>query len=318
MNGSVPQPAQERAFLESVLYAALFDYPLTPTQLRVALIAAKADEQVLLEWYRHSDLLQHAIEYGNGYFFPRGRRDLLEIRRTREGVSRHLLRDLAPPLRLVSRMPFVRMVALSGSLAHLNADRHADLDLFVITAPGRVWSVTFTSVLLARLLGWRRQVCLNYVISERELRVSPADLFAANQIIHLRPVVGGEVLGRFLDANRFVARFYPNYDGTRDVAPAAGTIPRYGFRRAAEAVLTVLGAPLYERACRLLYGWHLRRRSHTWASREQVRLEPECLKLHTSSHRKDVMDRFDRAVTAALDAAETIRSLESIPARVAR
>ena len=64
-------------------------------------------------------------------------------------------------------MPFVRMVALSGSLAHLNADGEADLDLFVITAPGRVWSVTLTTLLRARLLGWRRRLCLNYVVSER-------------------------------------------------------------------------------------------------------------------------------------------------------
>ena len=53
---------------------------------------------------------------------------------------------------------------------------------------------------------------------------------------------------------------------------------------------------MYERLCRLAYGRHLRRRAHTWRSRDQVRLEAECLKLHTSSHRREVMERFERAL----------------------
>ncbi len=85
-------------------------------------------------------------------------------------------------------MPFVRMVALSGSLAHLNAEGSADLDLFVITAPHRVWSVTVATVVLSKLLGWRKRLCMNYVVSERALAIEPQDLFSANQIIHLRPV----------------------------------------------------------------------------------------------------------------------------------
>ena len=51
---------------------------------------------------------------------------------------------------------------------------------------------------------------------------------------------------------------------------------------------------------RALYGWYLQRRSATWQSRDQVRLEPECLKLHTSSHRASILARFDRAMLDAL------------------
>ena len=302
---TTPRAAQERAFLQSVLYASLFDYPLTTAQLRAGLIGEQADEATLVEWYERSALLQSAIEFRDGCFFPRGQTNLLETRRRREAVSRQLLNELARPLRLVTAMPFVRMVALSGSLAHLNADGGADLDLFVITAPRRVWSVTVTVLVLARLLGWRRRVCLNYVISESDLRVSPADLFSANQIVHLQPIVGHDVYSRFLDVNRFVWRFYPNFVARSCGQDGEPLDDERGERRAGilEQVLDWSLAPLYERACRALYGWHLRRRAHTWASRDQVRLERECLKLHTSSHRKEVMDRFDRAVLDALSAA---------------
>jgi hypothetical protein len=216
-------------------------------------------------------------------------------------ISRTVLNELAQPLSLVLRMPFVRMVALSGSLAHLNAGGEADLDLFVITSANRVWSVTTTLLVLARLFGWRRRLCLNYVISETHLAVAPDDLFSANQIIHLRPLSGEETYRRFIDANGFVRRFYPNFS-PRSLQPALdGLTP---LRRPArpptlERVLDWTVAPLYERVCRIAYGWHLRRRAPTWQSHDQVRLEPQCLKLHTSSHRRSVMERFEIAVAEA-------------------
>jgi hypothetical protein len=330
-----PTPAQERAFVQSVVYASLFDYPLSITQLREGLIGEIADEDTLARWYAASPRLQATVEHRDGYYFPRGRDDLLEIRRYREALSRRLLHELASPLRFLTRMPFVRMVALSGSLAHLNAESDADLDLFVITKAGRVWSVTVTTLAIARLLGWRARLCLNYVVSERALMVEPADLFSANQIIHLQPVHGVGIYRRFIEANRFIKRFYPNFSprlgtvgGPGFSAPVEGPVPStLEWSAAGSSTRTVIDhlldwtiAPLYERVCRALYGYHLRSRAHTWRSRDQVRLENECLKLHTSSHRREVMERFERALDEAAAAADVamVTLEESSRVRAAR
>jgi hypothetical protein len=291
-----PAPHEERAMLQSVLYAALFDYPLTLPQLREALIGVTVDESVLMGWFQSSPYLQATLEYAEGYFFPRGRPDLIRRRAEREAISRVLLEELSKPLAFVARLPFVRMVALSGSLAHLNGDRGADLDLFVITSPHRVWTTTVVTLALARWRGWRRRLCLNYVISERALWVTPADLFSANQIVHLQPLTGADTYARFLDANRFVRRFYPNFMPR----PIAGTGTRRPSPRWVEALLNATLAPAVEQLCRFAYRQHLRRQSHTWTSTDQVRLDAECLKLHTHSHRRDVMDRFERALEAAI------------------
>jgi hypothetical protein len=290
-----PTRAQEHAFLSSVVYASVFDYPLTPEQLHEGLIAERAEVEDIAEWYAASEFLQAAVEYLDGYYFPRGRRDLLDLRHTREVISRSVLKELVDPLALVLRMPFVRLVALSGSLAHLNADGEADLDLFVITAPHRVWSVTTTLLVLARLLGYRKRLCLNYVLSEQQLAVEPRDLFSANQIAHLRPLTGEQAYARFLSANRFVAEFYPNFR-PRPIEDAPVVRPRAAVL---EWLLDYTIAPLFERACRAAYGWHLHRRAATWQSSDQVRLEHECLKLHTSSHRRGVMERFEIALAEA-------------------
>jgi hypothetical protein len=319
-----PRPAQEQAFLQSVIYASLFDYPVTLAQLREGLIGEAADELSLARWYDTSEMLQANIEYADGHFFPRGRRDLLETRRQREAVSRALLHEWTGPLSLIRSIPFVRMVALSGSLAHLNGDTDADLDLFVITRPGRVWTVAVSTLVLARVLGWRKRLCLNYVVSERALMVSPADLFSANQIVHLQPLCGEGVYHQFLDANRFVERFYPNFGPKATDAREHATEGRkHGDderRTFLETLLDRTIGPLYERVCRTIYISHLKRRAASWRSRDQVRLERECLKLHTSSHRREVMERFERAVedSSRETAARRLTLAKSSPVRAVR
>ena len=159
----------------------------------------------------------------------------------------------------------------------------------MITAPGRVWSVTLSVLVISRLLGWRKRMCLNYVISERAMAIEPADLFSANQIIHLRPIVGHDVFERFVKANPFVKRFYPNFDANaapaqpRPQAPSPKTLAERALARSAQA-------RCWSRIARAIYGWHLKRRAATWQSIDQVRLEAECLKLHTSSHRAATLE----------------------------
>jgi hypothetical protein len=299
-----PSSVQELAVLQSVVYAALFDYPLTLSQLRNSLVGVAADERTILAWWRQSALLQATVEHRNGLFFPAGRGDMIEIRARREGISEAQLRRDRRMLAVVSRMPFVRMAALSGSLAHLNSEDEADVDLFVITRAGRVWLVTVAVLVIAKLAGWRRRLCLNYVISERQMAVTPTDLFTANQIIHLRPLAGHGTFRRFLETNPFVAEWYPNFSPQ----PGAGS-PSTSLRTSRESgagllerLLSLGFAQAAERVCRAAYRWHLRRQSAWWHSRDQVRLDDECLKLHTTSHRASTLARFDAAMVAATGA----------------
>jgi hypothetical protein len=214
-------------------------------------------------------------------------------------------------LKLISNMPFVRMVALSGSLAHLNAEGSADLDLFVITTPHRVWSVTLAALVLTKLLRCRKHLCMNYVVSEHALAIEPQDLFSANQIIHLRPVIGHRVFERFVKANPFVRDYYPNFEVPSGQPESQDPSPKSLIER----VLSCGAAQLAERVARSLYGWHLRRKAASWHSRDQVRLERECLKLHTSSHRQWVLTRFERAMVDALARIDQVAHREAVVSR---
>ncbi|HEX7138998.1 MAG TPA: hypothetical protein VF219_14170 [Vicinamibacterales bacterium] len=298
----------ELAIVQAVVYASIFDYPLTLAQLRATLVGATMSTEQVLATYESSARLRAIVDYRDGFFVLAGRNDLIRERRRRERHSRRFLQHHARLLRWICAIPFTRMVALSGSIAHLNMDEDGDLDLFIVARGHHVWSVTVAVVLLTKVLRARRVVCANFVISDTNLVVEQQDLFTANQILHLRPLIGREVLDGFLAANPFVRRFYPN----PPIATTDGVLNAFnpdigpGRRRLKASLEFALAAvsPLMESMCRRAYTWHLRRRSVAWTSPEQVRLQPDYLKLHTKSHRRSVLERFDEEVEVAVGRGE--------------
>lgn len=291
---------QETAIAKTVIYASLFDYPLTLEQLHETLIRSTLTPEQIMTIFDASAQLKSIVAYRDGFFFPVGRADLVAERLRREARSREFLHRQARLLRWLCAVPFTRMIALSGSLAHLNLEDGGDLDLFIVTRGKSVWAVTVAIILLTRAAGVRRLVCANFVMSDEHLGIDQQDLFTANQVLHLKPIIGDEVFEGFLAANPFVHRFYPN---RRRHAPAGfGIVQGRGLQALKRTIERVAAPalPAVESLCRHLYAWHLRRRSRAWRSPEQVQLRPDYLKLHTQSHRKAVLARFDERVDEAL------------------
>jgi len=322
------------AIARTVIYAGLFDYPVTLDQLHQSLIESDLTPSEILSLYERSDALRQIVDWRDGFFFPSGRAGLIAERRRREARSRAFLERHRFALRLVSAIPFTRLVALSGSVAHMNLEPEGDLDLFIITRGARVWTVTLAVLLLTKCFGCRRVICANFVIADSHLTLDQEDLFTANQVIHLKPLVGADALAEFAAANPFVKRFYPNALCTdRSWSPFGATLPLdpcsaedraarvrplrpttiYRLKSALEIFLAP-PSPLIEAACRSLYGWHLRRRAASWRSPEQVSLQSDYLKLHTKSHRHFILDRFDRAVADAMREVEQVT--HDTPARI--
>lgn len=287
---------REEAIARSVMYAALFDYPLTLSQLRRTLIESEQTPTEIVRTVARSEALGALVESRDGYFFPVGRGDLIAIRRDREARSRAFLAGHRRLLRLIAALPYVSLAALSGSIAHLNLEAGGDLDLFVVTRGAHVWSAAVAIVLLAKLLGRRRTLCANYVVSDGALSFEPQDLFTASQIASLKPLSGADAYARVIAANPFVFAFYPNFHAS-GVHEEMLRVPAWMrmLKRLAERLLAG-PAWIAERVCRMAYRSYLRRRAATWASPDQVVLGDTVLKLHTKSHRSAVLSRFNRIV----------------------
>ncbi len=125
-------------------------------------------------------------------------------------------------IKILRLLPQIRFVGLSGSLAWGAADKADDIDLFIITKKGRLWTGRFLAVVLAFLLGIKRKreekkapgkACLNLFFDEGDLEVPEAKQseYVAFELLALKPLFDKGVYEKFLQKNKaLIKRYFPN------------------------------------------------------------------------------------------------------------
>ena len=260
------------AIHRTIAYANLFQYPLTPDELRERLFDVEVDAPTFQRILKSLDITPSD--------------DLLRLRASREAISDRAIQEMRPHLRTLVSFPFVRMLAFSGATAHRNMATPEDIDLFMVVEEGKVWAVFLLAMIWAKLLGLRRRLCLNYVISDSALPIAEHDTFTAQQIASLKPIFGKPVYDRFISMNSFVYRRFPNFDRTRhrDVYPELR--PRWS-KIWAEAALRPGPIQLLERLSRAVLRPYLKRKVREGSD---VQLDPRRLKLHLRSHKFEILN----------------------------
>jgi hypothetical protein len=281
--------AGDRALLRTVRYAALFQSALTLFELHRQLMDVRLGRDEIHDRLDGEFLRRRVIRAGERVHL-RGCEHWIALGEERQRRTEALLAAHRWLLRLVMRFPFVRLVALSGACAHDNAT-DSDVDLFVIVRRGRAWAVALTLMAIAKVVGKRRSLCLNYIVDEDALALPEQDLFTAAEIVGLRPLAGGEAYRRFVEANAWVAPRFPNFF---DSHGRLARVPRAGAPRWLERILDAGPAPVIERLSRWLLGRHFRRQ---WGpAREGIRLSRSRLKLHAVDHGPRLRSAFEEAV----------------------
>jgi hypothetical protein len=280
----------DRAILRTVLYASLFQAPLSLAELHRSLMDVGVDRLEIRARLARA-FLRERVEVAGDRVYLRGREACLDLQRERRERTRRLLRRHRLLLRAVARVPFVRLVALSGACAHDNATA-SGVDLFLVARRGRAWSVFLVVALLARVFGRRRTLSLNYVVDEDGQALPERDLFTAAEIVGLRPLSGGAAYLRFVEANAWVAERFPNFFWTRKevVRTRAAGAPWL------ERLLDAFPAPALEALARRVLGARFLRR---WDGAAGVVLSPHRLKLHPIDHGPGLRAAFSEVVERA-------------------
>ncbi len=279
----------DRAILRTVTYAALFRAPLTWAQLHRVLMEVPAELQHLRARLA-APYLRARLDVAEDFILPRGRREWLDLREERRRHTADLLARHAAALRILARFPFVRLVALSGGCAHENAT-DGDVDIFLIVRRGRAWAVCLALMILSKLLGVRRTLCLNYIVDETGASLPEHDVFTAAEIVGMKPLAGREAYRDFVARNAWASAWYPNFFAS--YGPHSEPVGDAGAARWLEALLDLGPAQAIEAFSRRALGVYLRRKSRGKAG---VVLAPERLKLHLQDHGPGLLDAFARAL----------------------
>ncbi len=191
----------QTSVLHTLRYFNMFDF--APTLLEIRKWLLKHDEQApQLHTIQQIAEQLDQIESKEGFYFLKGREGLIHTRKQKYNFTEEKWKHAKPHIRLLAAMPHVRAIWFVNSMGWHNARKQSDIDLCIITAPGKIWSARFFTTMAMKLLRQRpfeqteeRAICLSLYIAENQLDMEPYKI--GEQDIHF---------------SFWASQFYPIYD----------------------------------------------------------------------------------------------------------
>jgi hypothetical protein len=230
--------------LAPVVYFDTLDFPLT-----------------VLEIWRHQSTVCSLAEVRqaadflpqqNGYYFLPGRAEIVAKRQERYLLAEQKFRRRRWLIKLLAGLPYVRLVALCNTLSYRNASRQSDIDLFIVTAPQKIWTCRLVVGGLVKLLGLQprpacRQdkICLAFWVTSEQLalqsvRIDQQDINFLYWLADFVPVYdAGGVFADLVKQNPWLTASLPNWSPKLPAERWRLSLGKWGrqFKRLAEKLL---------------------------------------------------------------------------------
>jgi len=202
----------QAAVIRTLAYFDIFSHPLKAMEIFQLLQIAGHGES---ETAKAAEELHRRglLKLESGYYFLHNNAGVVERRTRGEQSAEKSLQTAGKYSRRIARFPFVRAVALSGSLSKNYMDNESDIDYFIITAPGRMWVARTFLVLYKKvfLLNSRKHFCVNYFLTEDALEVPDKNIFTATEVSFLIPTYNYALYRKFRKANAWSGEYLPNF-----------------------------------------------------------------------------------------------------------
>ncbi|OGK14934.1 hypothetical protein A2690_01530 [Candidatus Roizmanbacteria bacterium RIFCSPHIGHO2_01_FULL_39_12b] len=215
-------------------YFSKFQYAPTLGQIHMFYgenISRSNLQKMLTKFVHQKVLTEDQIDKEKVYASTKNKK-FINIRRQRQNYSLSKLKIAESTATILSGIPQVKLVGLSGSVAMMNAKKSHDIDLFIITSSNNLWTGRLLALLALQLLGTRRgygekkvknKICCNLFFDGRNviLPVYKQSLYTAHEVLQMIPLVSkNNTYQKFIEKNSWVFKTFPNaknYTRSREV-----------------------------------------------------------------------------------------------------
>ncbi|PIR58621.1 MAG: hypothetical protein COU69_04610 [Candidatus Pacebacteria bacterium CG10_big_fil_rev_8_21_14_0_10_56_10] len=237
------------------------------------------------------------------WYFLAGRSEQVAVRQERAVSSQTKRSELDQLIRIVKHLPWIRAVALTGSLAMDNAGPQEDTDLMIITSPGRLWLARLMVTAVALLKGKRRSWsgeelgswCFNLWLDGNHLGVliDKRSVYTAYEVIQADFVLSKQLAAdAFFEANHWLYRFLPHssFPGWAPHSPSLLEVALTNIDTLLRPVWSGLNAVSY-----LVQRWYMRPHQTS----ERVALGYAYF--HPRDTRQDITDRWRQSLVRLIE-----------------
>jgi hypothetical protein len=253
MTGTVREDANgaalRRAIARTLAYADIFDHALRLDEIHRYLIGHRASHATVESALARDESLRAVVERSGEWYHLRGRSQIVDIRRRRNEASTRLWPAARRYARVIAALPLVRFVAVTGALSMDSAEADSDIDLFVLTRPGRLWTARLLILAVVRFAATRGvTLCPNFLLSTDRALLTERNVFTAHELAQMVPIAPAQDGDRLRAANEWTRELLPNAGGA---ALEAGSTP---------LLSRILSAILASRIFDPLEWWEMRRK----------------------------------------------------------
>jgi predicted nucleotidyltransferase len=212
----------DRAIKKTLTYRSIFNYPMSRYQLYTFLITKKYfDERFFRKSLRRLVKKDHIKAKDGKYYLPSVRPVSWKLR---DKYSRDLLDETEKIVKMLRVIPWIKMLAVSGSVAVNNAVKDDDIDIFIITQKKRLYLTRFFTFLILKIVNkyaqgkeQKRKLCCNLFVDETNIKwqKNKQNLYIAHEVLNLHPlIVRDEMYFKFLKENFWAQKYFKNWQIT--------------------------------------------------------------------------------------------------------
>ena len=196
--------------LKTLGYFDLFQYPLTRAEIR----QFHAENTTHAEIDEALDLLldEKTIFLLDEFYSLQNDPGLAERRRNGNRLAASQMQTAGRVARFLAKFPYVKAVAVSGSLSKNFATKNTDIDFFIVTEANRLWIArTFMHLYkkLTFLTGRQHWYCMNYYVDLQGMEIKEKNIFTAMESVTLLPMQGKKAMDDFMTDNNWVSGYFP-------------------------------------------------------------------------------------------------------------
>lgn len=197
----------------SILYHSLFKYPLNKKDLK-RWSCSHINEKKIKELN---------ITEKNGFFFIKGKSKDVTTRLLNEKYSIKKRKIAERASKVMSFLPTVLFVGITGSLAMNNASKNSDIDLLIVTKKDSLWltrPVVYLLLFINKFLirkpntkDEKDKLCLNMWLDETNLvwDKKERNIFTAHEMAQIVPLINKhKTYEKLMILNIWVRGFWPN------------------------------------------------------------------------------------------------------------
>lgn len=206
--------------LNTLAYFDIFQYPLLKEEIHrfhgQSTDAASIDEAII------SLTEEQFIFRVDEFYALHNERSLAARRRLGNQLAAEQMKTAQKAAKILSRFPYVRGLAISGSLSKNYSTEKTDIDFFIITSANRLWIARTLMHLYKKLTflnGRQKWFCMNYYVDRAGLEIEEKNIFTAMEIATLIPMHGKMVLDDFKLMNKWIRNYFPAGVNNTDKVP---------------------------------------------------------------------------------------------------